>query len=399
MLTISMPRLSRLIASAALLAAGLESSLQATINTKFVSTGNLNTARAYHTATLLGSGKILITGGQDTNLVPVATSELFIRNSGSFVNSGAMITPRYRHTATRLFNGKVVVIGGLDSNNNPVGAIELYNPTTGAFTNSQSTLLNPRYNHTAVLLPDGSGKVLIIMGIGNSGALSSVEIYDSTTDTISPASSLNTGRYFGIATPVTSHGALKVLVAGGFDANGNVLNSSELYDPTAGAWTYTGNLHAARYEADDALLPLGKILVCGGNDPSGTPLASAEIFNPATGQFTITDSLDTARASHTATTLLTGKVLVAGGVGVSTPTYPRQAEIFKSTGFRRFFAPGDFDTTGKMITGRFAHTATLMANGQVLYVGGIGDAGVLGSAEIFRSWAGENGDDDDDCND
>jgi hypothetical protein len=249
------------------------------------------------------------------------------------------------------------------------------------------------------LLPDGSGKVLIIMGIGASGALGSVEIYDSTTDTISAAASLNTGRYFGISTPVTSHGALKVLVAGGFDANGNVLNSSELYDPTAGAWTYTGNLHTARYEADDALLPLGKILVCGGNDASGTPLASVEIFNPATGQFTVTDSLDTARASHTATTLLTGKVLVAGGVGVSTPTYPRQAEIFKSTGFRRFFAPGDFDTTGKMITGRFAHTATLMANGQVLYVGGIGDAGVLGSAEIFRSWAGEDGDDDDDCND
>src|SRR5215475_10749557 len=112
--------LSRLIASTALLSAALQTNVHATNNTKFVPTGNLNTARAYHTATLLGSGKILITGGQDTNLVPVATSELYIRNSGSFVNSGAMITPRYRHTATRLFNGKVVMIGGLDGNNNPV---------------------------------------------------------------------------------------------------------------------------------------------------------------------------------------------------------------------------------------------------------------------------------------
>src|SRR5215475_11706478 len=189
-------RLSRLIASTALLSLALQTNLQATSNTKFVSTGNLNTARAYHTATLLGSGKILITGGQDTNLVPVATSELYIRNSGSFVNSGAMLTPRYRHTATRLFNGKVVMIGGLDANNNPVGAIEVYNPNTGVFTNSQSTLLNPRYNHTAVLLPDGSGKVLIIMGIGISGALSSVEVYNSTTDTFSSATPLNTGRYF-----------------------------------------------------------------------------------------------------------------------------------------------------------------------------------------------------------
>jgi hypothetical protein len=371
---------------------------QATQNTKFVSTGNLNTGRAYHTGTLLGSGKILVAGGQDTNLAPVATAELYIRSSGTFTNTGAMITPRFRHTATRLPSGKVLFVGGLDANNNPIASAELFDPSTGQFTASQGGLANARYNHEAVLLPDGSGKVLIITGIGINGALSSVEIYNSQSDTFSSAVPLNTGRYFASSAPVTSHGSLKVLVAGGFDSNGSVLSSAELYDPTTGQWTYTGNLHSARYQAADATLLSGQVLICGGSDATGSPLATAEIYSPDTGVFSATDSLDTARAGHSASTLLVGKVLVAGGVGISTPSYPRQAEVFKTSGKKRVFNVGEFDTKGKMITGRTAHTATLMANGQVLFTGGISDAGVgLNSSELFTSWGGESGDDDDDA--
>jgi hypothetical protein len=371
----------------------------ATTNTKFVSTGNLQTGRAYHTATLLDSGKVLILGGQDTNQVAVAASELFVRSTGMFTNSGAMITARYRHTATRLPGGKVLIVGGLDVNNNPIASAELYDPVAGQFNASHGSLANARYNHQAVLLPDGSGKVLIITGIGANGALASVEIYNSASDTFSVAAPLNTGRYFATSTPVTAHGALKVLVAGGFDSLGNVLTSAELYDPSTGAWTFTGGLAAGRYEAASAVLFSGSVLTTGGNDTNGIPLASCEIYNPDAGSFSAADSLTIARSAHTATSLATGKVLVAGGVGTGTPSYPQQAEVFKASGSKKIFAPGEFDVTGKMITGRFAHTATLMANGQVLFTGGIGTAGLaLNSCEIFRSWAGEAGDDDNDTN-
>jgi|SRR5581483_9168295 hypothetical protein len=391
--------LASILASAAL-AVVLQSSVQATQNTKFISTGNLITARAYHTATLLGSGKVLVVGGVDTNLNPVAMSELYVRNLGGFTSGGNMITPRSRHTATRLFNGMVLIAGGLDANGNPVGTLELYNATNGQFVASHASLITPRYNQTAVLVPDGSGNVLIISGIGAGGALSSVEIYNAKTDTITQAAPLNTGRYFSTSTPVTSQGNMKVLVAGGFDANGNVLASAELYNPATGQWSYTGNLITARYEAADSVLSTGGVLITGGNDGTGTPLAKCEMFNPATGKFAATDSLDNARAQHTATFLATGKVLVAGGVGVATPSFPQQAEVFKSSGNKRIFSAGQFDTTGKMKTGRFAHSATLMANGQVLFAGGIGLNGTLQSAEIFQSWAAEGGDDDDDsCDD
>ncbi len=49
----------------------------------------------------------------------------------------------------------------------------------------------------------------------------------------------------------------------------------------------------------------------GGLNP--TQLASAEIYNPSTGTFCPTGSLATARAGHSATSLANGTVLVVGG--------------------------------------------------------------------------------------
>jgi hypothetical protein len=42
-------------------------------------------------------------------------------------------------------------------------------------------------------------------------------------------------------------------------------------------------------------------------------VASAELFDPSNDSFTATGSLNDARGDHTATTLANGQVLVAGG--------------------------------------------------------------------------------------
>ncbi len=54
----------------------------------------------------------------------------------------------------------------------------------------------------------------------------------------------------------------KVLVAGGW--NGVVLNSVELYDPTSGTWTNTGNMSITRFGYTASVLLHGKVLVTGG---------------------------------------------------------------------------------------------------------------------------------------
>jgi len=50
--------------------------------------------------------------------------------------------------------------------------------------------------------------------------------------------------------------------------------------------------------------------VGGGN---GGYLTNAEVYNPASGTWTVTGSLNTGRSAHTATLLTNGQVLVVGG--------------------------------------------------------------------------------------
>src|SRR5437879_6033966 len=50
-------------------------------------------------------------------------------------------------------------------------------------------------------------------------------------------------------------------------------------------------------------------------------------------------------------------------------------------------APGQWEETGSMVQGRTEHTATLMPNGDVLVVGGIG-GGRLTSAERYNPITG-----------
>lgn len=82
-------------------------------------TGPLVTARSFgHTATLMPSGQVLITGGLGTGTLPLilAAAELFDPTSGTFTaTSGTMTTPREHHSATLLTSGKVLLSAGDDS--------------------------------------------------------------------------------------------------------------------------------------------------------------------------------------------------------------------------------------------------------------------------------------------
>src|SRR5262249_23670079 len=108
----------------------------------------------------------------------------------------------------------------------------------------------------------------------------------------------------------------KVLTVGGFASTlaVQVLASAELYDPSSGAWTTTGALNVARTQHVMALLSDGKVLVAGGHDSSGTLLESAKLYAPSSGAWTTTGSLSVARSNCTTTPLSNGKVLVTGGV-------------------------------------------------------------------------------------
>src|SRR6516225_4614266 len=103
----------------------------------------------------------------------------------TFNNTGSLITARFIHTATLLPNGKVLVVGGTPDFTTPLSSAELYDPASGTLT-ATGTLNNARFFHTATLLPNG--KVLVAggtaVGSGNAGnGLSSAELYDPASGT------------------------------------------------------------------------------------------------------------------------------------------------------------------------------------------------------------------------
>src|SRR5262245_8647174 len=98
----------------------------------FQNTSPMLTARAYHTATTLLSGKILVAGGKTGTTVP-ATAEIYDPATGLWNATGSMLHARYSHTATLLANGKVLVACG-QAGTNMLASAELYDPTTETWT-------------------------------------------------------------------------------------------------------------------------------------------------------------------------------------------------------------------------------------------------------------------------
>ena len=92
------------------------------------------------------------------------------------------------------------------------------------------------------------------------------------------------------------------------------------------------------------------------------------------GDRTVTGSLQTGRYAHTATLLANGKVLVAGGTGG--PTVLASAELYDPT-------TGTWTVTGSLHDAHAEHTATLLADGRVLVIGGYDNDDVVPSAEIY----------------
>jgi hypothetical protein len=281
-------------------------------------TGSMHQGRAWHTATLLPSGLVLVAGGCTRACATTATAELYHPHTGSWATTGSMQVPRLEFTATLLPDGRVLATGGCRTQacNDVLTGAELYDPYTGAWTETGS-MHAPRALDTATLLPDG--QVLVAGGISG-GCVSS--------------------------------------------ACADIVRSAELYNPRTGVWTMTGAMHEARARHTATLLPDGRVLVAGGasnvdDNDSGGPLIGAERYDPRSGTWTVTGSLHAARSRHTAVLLHDGLVLVAGG-GNAAPAelYHPRTGTWTVTGSPHYV--DDFET---------GEAATLLPNGLVLVAG------------------------------
>ncbi len=161
----------------------------------------------------------------------------------------------------------------------------------------------------------------------------------------------------------------KVLVAGGSDNSGHATASAQLYNPATGTWSSTNAMSKARFGHTATLLPNGKVLVVGGitNYNSASLVQTVELFNPTNSTWANTGALKFPRYGHTATLLANGKVLVVGGTGTNLPN-PNLTNVYPSEVYDP--ATGLWTTNGPLLVGRFGHTATLLPSGKVLIAAG-----------------------------
>jgi hypothetical protein len=366
------------------------------------SCSSLAQARAGHTATLLEDGRVLLAGGyavdQDDDSATLSSAELFDPVTGTLepapeLGTGAegsfQASPRAFHTATRLPGGKVLLAGGeVESVEGtvPVGNALVLDVAQRTYTGV--TLKAARGHHAAAA--DASGRVLFVGGLGAGGAVvSEAEGYDPET-----------GRVFTVDTPVPRVGmgvvpvrqGQRLAVVGGSD--GKELRPEVLFFSYEGGSfvSVDEGLRLRQPRRDAALVPFGgldRLLSLGGHDtPGGVEgarriLPSSEVIAP--GEVTAGPQVF-ARSGLCAVALPDGRVVTSGGLRAT-------SSGLLSDPHGELLVPGT-DGGPPVMFGlpvlerpRYQHSCTVLEDGSVLIAGGLDNDGrqrtTLGDLVIY----------------
>ena len=243
----------------------------------------------------------------------------------------------------------MLVVGGGTGGSVFTGSAQIYEPALQTWS-AAGAAGTPRALHTATLLADG--RVLVVGGKNGGGTLASAEIYDPVANAWTAAAAMSVPRVLHAATRMLDG---KVLVTAGRNSSGN-LASAEIYDPATNEWHAAASLPTGHSAVGTVLLPSGKVL-----DLSGS------LYDPATNTWVSSIPLPSGpgapmngNGATIGVVLPDGRVLAAGSsfytsahpVGI----YDPDAQVWTALENE----PGSDSSI------------TLLANGTVLDLGGIG---------------------------
>ena len=298
-------------------------------------------ARAYHTATLLRDGRVMVVGGTESGGKPLASVEIYDPKKDAWSEGPPLHIARTGHTASVLPDGSVLVAGGIDGDGRAIAVTERWRSSDNRWS-VEAGLAEPRGFQQATTL--NSGDVLISGGVramdgdrpakpatllelwraaegrwitvgmmpfpsfdhlAVRGANDLVYLfgyngyYGSATLVWAPHESENLVVEHSEANTITRLPDGRFLLAGGRRFR-DLTSAALVYDPEAYRWTSAGPMHLARADHHAVLLQDGRVLVVGGTvadnesrQPAGEPPTyPGEIWNPKTRTWSTVHGLD-----------------------------------------------------------------------------------------------------------
>lgn len=293
------------------------------------SSSSMEEGRFDHSAIVLDNGNILVTGGDEKpgavrgyySLPPFArmSTEIYNPSNGEWNTVGSMINEHGAgHTATLLPSGSVLVTGGMqDAEEKDVPRItsphsELYDPATKTWS-ATGNMSQARAKHKAVLMTNG--QVLVV-------GSDSYELYDPPSETWTKTGNMPVDHGGQFTATLLEDGRV-IVVGGGISrmvegvevSPPTPIDAVSLYDPSSDKWSQGANMlnsslgHTATLMTEGSLLIVGHIL--------------AQIYDPASDTWSSADQMSTERGAamiggpagsfHTATLMKDNSVLIIGG--------------------------------------------------------------------------------------
>jgi len=301
---------------------------------------------------------------------PNTVAPLYFAPTSFFAPTAGTPAARYHAAGSALPDGTVVIVGGQDAAGNALASVELFVPGAATFS--------PISNHTvarkraeSASLPDVG--LLIVGGLDDDDNHPDAEVFlEAQRQFVTIADPRLTG--------LTGHQVVtlpdgRALVTGG--VSGTTTLATALYVAVMDNGTYKVSPAPTLAEPRSghaATVAVGTPIVFGGYDANHVPLDTIEAVDVGYSTSQVIARLQTPRAEATATVLPDGSILLVGGIGPDGAPLA-DAELFNP--ITRSTEQIDLQYS------RHGHSATLLPDGRVLIAGGNRDGAPFDEVELF----------------
>jgi N-acetylneuraminic acid mutarotase len=278
-----------------------------------IASSALNVARASHAGAEINNSIFVLGGSPDRQMTRALTEVERLDKIGDPWQLLPSLNTGRGNPAAAALDGRLYAIGGYDQAGNALTSVEAIEPGQDTAWLPVADLSEPRGACAAAATQD---RIYVTGGDDGTGApsLNSLVVYDPGTD-----------QWQTRASMITRRSNLKMVyldpyiyAIGGFGTGPNdaPLNTVERYDPGSDTWTIVASMNTGRINVGTAIVGNQIVVVGGAGQVSGhrQPLQTSEIYDPAADAWTNLDPLlDPGRGGVTSAAVQGNRVLAIGG--------------------------------------------------------------------------------------